>query len=79
MNIHSKLKLISAKDIMKKYDISYQTINYYTNFGLLDVVTKKGNVRVYDEADTRKRLERIAYLISEGYPLRLIRKKLSEV
>lgn len=71
-----KQKLISVKEIVKKYNISYQTVNHYTNFGLLDVITKNGNVRMYDETEVRKRLARISELIREGYSLRLIRKKL---
>ncbi|MBL7069663.1 MAG: MerR family transcriptional regulator [Candidatus Omnitrophica bacterium] len=68
--------LISAKAIIEKHKISYQTINHYTNFGLLDVVTKSGNVRMYDDAQVKERLAKIAELVSEGYSLRLIRKKL---
>jgi len=69
-------KLISAKDITAKYDISYQTVNHYTDFGLLPLVTRKGNVRFYDEHLVKYRLVRIIKLANEGYSLRLIRKKL---
>ena len=72
-----KRKLISAKEIIRKYQITYQTINHYTNFGLIHIVTKKGNVRLYDESQIRERLIKIARLVSEGYPLRLISKKLN--
>jgi len=72
-----KRKLISAKEIIKKYQITYQTINHYTNFGLIHVVTKRGNVRLYDEAQIRERLTKISRLVGEGYPLRLICKKLN--
>ncbi|MFH1414363.1 MAG: MerR family transcriptional regulator [Candidatus Omnitrophota bacterium] len=69
-------KLITAKEITEKFKITFQTINHYTNFGLLDVVTKHGNVRLYDEVEVEKRLAKIQQLIAEGYPLRLIRKQL---
>jgi DNA-binding transcriptional MerR regulator len=69
-------KLISAKDITVKYSISYQTVNHYTDFGLLPLVTRKGNVRFYDEPLVKSRLGRIVKLANEGYSLRLIRKKL---
>ena len=69
-------KLISAKDITSKYSITYQTVNHYTDFGLLPLVIKKGNVRYYDDAIVRYRLVRIMKLAREGYSLRLIRKKL---
>ncbi|MDD5730455.1 MAG: MerR family transcriptional regulator [Candidatus Omnitrophica bacterium] len=70
-------RLIAAKGIMDKYNLTYQTINHYTNFGLLPLAFKKGNVRFYDEAQTRQRLATITKLAREGYSLRLIRKKLS--
>lgn len=69
-------KMISAKDIVKTYDISYQTVNHYTDFGLLQVLAKKGNVRFYDRGVVEKRLKQISALVGEGYSLRLIRKRL---
>ena len=69
-------KMISAKDIINKYHISYQTINHYTDFGLLPVLVKEGNVRFYNREVVQKRLKKIKDLTGEGYSLRLIRKKL---
>lgn len=69
-------KLISAKEIMDRFHISYQTVNHYTDFGLLPLVLKKGNVRFYDKEQVKQRLTKITELASEGYSLRLIRKKL---
>jgi DNA-binding transcriptional MerR regulator len=69
-------RLVSAKDIIAKYHLTYQTINYYTDFGLLSMVCKKGNVRYYDGAQVRQRLTKITKLSREGYSLRLIRRKL---
>jgi DNA-binding transcriptional MerR regulator len=69
-------RLISAKDITGKYNISYQTVNHYTDFGLLHLLIKKGNIRFYDEFQVRSRLAKITRLAREGYSLRLIRKKL---
>jgi DNA-binding transcriptional MerR regulator len=68
--------MISAKDIVKIYDISYQTVNHYTDFGLLQVLAKKGNVRFFDKDVVAKRLKQISALVGEGYSLRLIRKRL---
>jgi DNA-binding transcriptional MerR regulator len=76
MKKNSLNKMISAKEIIKKYNISYQTVNHYTDFGLLPVLAKKGNVRVYDRSIVHKRLRTIKNLVEEGYSLRLIRKKL---
>jgi len=71
-------KPILAKDIVKRFNLSYHTVNYYTAIGLLPVLAKKGNSRLYDEEIIRERLSRILQMIAEGYPLRLIRKKIEE-
>lgn len=73
---YKPMRLISAKEITKKYNISYQTVNHYTDFGLLTLAFKKGNVRFYNDGQARKRLKKIAKLTQEGYSLRLVRKKL---
>ena len=70
------MKTMTAKDIIGKFNITFQTVNHYTNLGLLTVVTKKGNVRIYDEGEVKERLSKVAEMVSEGYSLRLIRKKL---
>ncbi len=72
----SQNKMISVKEIMSKYNISYQTINHYTDFSLLPVQTKIGNVRFYGRDLVEERMKKIRELIGEGYSLRLIRKKL---
>ena len=69
-------KMISTKEIMSKYNISYQTVNHYTDFGLLPVQTKIGNARFYDRDLVEKRMKKIRELMGDGYSLRLIRKKL---
>ena len=68
---------ISAQEIVKKFSIAYHTVNYYTTIGLLSVVSKKGNQRLYNEQEVRHRLAEISRLSNEGYPLNLIRKKLA--
>ena len=69
-------KMISAKEIVSIFHVSYQTVNHYTDFGLLPVVEKKGNVRFYDREVVASRLKETRHLMGEGYSLRLIRKKL---
>ncbi|MFH1752963.1 MAG: helix-turn-helix domain-containing protein [Candidatus Omnitrophota bacterium] len=66
----------SVKEIMTKFKLSYQTVNHYTDFGLLPVPQKKGNVRFYDRRLVHRRLKKIKEMLGEGYSLRLIRKKL---
>lgn len=74
-----KTKILSAKEIVKKFKIPYHTLNYYTAIGLLPVAGKNGNRREYEESQVKINLERIAKLTREGYPLNLIRKKLTGV
>jgi len=71
-------KLISAQKIIEKYHITYQTVNHYTNFGLLRIVLKKGNVRMYNQIEVKHRLAKITELMNKGYPLRLIKKQLGD-
>jgi len=66
------MKLISAVELVKKYGISYQTLNYYTNLGLLEMVERTGRTRFYSEEDVTDRLYRIKDLQNKGYTLRLI-------
>ena len=68
--------LISAQEIVRKFNIPYHTVNYYTAIGLLPTAGKNGNRRVYDDEMIRERLRKISQLAKEGYPLNLIRKKL---
>ena len=63
---------ISAADITKKFNISYQTINYYTNLGLLHACKRKWNKRLYREGEVRQRLVKINDLKNQGYPLKII-------
>ena len=68
--------LLSAKDISKKYKVAYPTINHYTDLGFLPIIKREGNKRLYSEKQVRHRLHLISKLANEGYPLRLIRKKI---
>lgn len=72
-------KTLNAKEISAKFDIPYHTVNYYTMIGLLPVLSKSGNRRVYDEQTVVTRIEKILGMIKEGYPLTLIRKKLDGI
>jgi DNA-binding transcriptional MerR regulator len=65
--------LISTQEIIKKHNLSYQTVNYYTNLGLLSVRKKIGNSRFYGAGEVRRRLEAITKFKNQGYSLKLIR------
>ena len=69
-------KIISAQEVVKKFNLPYHTLNYYTAMGLLSIVAKAGNKRIYEEKQVKERLGKISQLVKEGYPLNLIRKKL---
>ncbi len=64
-------KLISPTEISKIFNISYQTINYYTNLGLL-VVKKRNTFRLYDARQVSACLKKVAGLKNRGYSLKLI-------
>ena len=70
------MPLIPSKEIIEKLNISYQTLNFYTNLGLFQVEKWVGNKRFYDEGIVSFRMEQIKKLKEDGYPLRLIAKKL---
>jgi len=69
--------LISAKDAARRFGISYPTLNHYTNLGFFRIVVKKGNRRFYDAQELQQKLRVIARMKDDGYPLRLIRRKLA--
>ncbi len=65
--------LISPIEISKKFNISYQTINYYTNLGLLRVRKRDGNNRLYSTREVASSLSKVDKLKNQGYSLHLIR------
>ena len=71
--------MISIKEIVKKYGIPYSTVNYYTMIGLLTIVDRRKNIKLYDEIEVKKRLTKIIKLRNKGYPLDLIRKELNNI
>jgi DNA-binding transcriptional MerR regulator len=73
MTTHTEKETISPPEIIKKFAISYQTLNYYTNLGLLRALHKKGNKRFYDKKELSAALKKIQKLKNKGYTLRLIR------
>ncbi len=69
---------ISSKEVIKKFQITYPTLTHYTNIGLLRMVGRKGNKRLYDEEGVGKRIPKIRELVNRGYPLRLIADMLKD-
>jgi len=64
--------LISPTEISKIYGISYQTVNYYTNMGLLMVKKRNANSRLYNAHQVSACLKKVTKLKSQGYSLKLI-------
>ena len=58
--------LISPTQISKIHNISYQTINYYTNLGLLMVKKRNANNRLYDSRQVSACLKKVTNLKSHG-------------
>ncbi len=77
MSIKNGHSYITAKDISRRYKVAYPTINHYTNLGFLAIVKREGNKRLYNGPTVKRRLELISKMANEGYPLRLIRRKIS--
>ncbi len=76
--IHENHKdLVSAKDVSKRFGLPYPTLNHYTNLGFFKIVVKRGNRRFYQAYEVKTKLDIITRLKNDGYPLRLIRKKLA--
>jgi DNA-binding transcriptional MerR regulator len=70
--------VVTAKDISKKYKVGYPTVNYYTDIGLFPIVGREGNRRLYSDRQIKSRISIISKMVNDGYPLRLIRKKLTD-
>ncbi|MBL7131908.1 MAG: MerR family transcriptional regulator [Candidatus Omnitrophica bacterium] len=70
--------LISSKEIVAKFAISYPALTHYTNIGLLHVVARNGNKRLYSFQEVKIRIPKIRQLTNGGYPLRLIVKELNQ-
>ncbi|MFA5092337.1 MAG: MerR family transcriptional regulator [Candidatus Omnitrophota bacterium] len=64
--------LISPTEIGKIYNLSYQTVNYYTNLGILMVKKRNANNRLYDARQVGACLKKVTDLKSQGYSLKLI-------
>ena len=69
-------KFVTARQISKELDISYQLVNYYTNIGLFNVCANRGNRRLYNYKEIKEQLKKIRDLKRRGYSLRVIRNEL---
>lgn len=66
--------LISIEGVVKLFNISKATVNYYTNLGLFHIADKKGNKRLYDKEKTERTMKKIKSLRMQGYTLKLIQQ-----
>ena len=67
---------MTAKEIREKFQMPYSKINHYTDLGLFSIRAKSGNKRIYNRHEVEDRYRIISKLADEGYPLKLIRKKI---
>lgn len=65
-------RFASLREISKIFGVSYQTLNYYTNLGLIKPQKRQGNKRLYLMGGVTERLKKITKLKNEGYPLQVI-------
>ena len=70
-----KERFISLKEAAAQFNMSKATVNYYTNLGLLDVVRKVGNKRLYDKEEVTRRINMIREFLNKGYTLRVIKNE----
>lgn len=68
---------ITAREISEKLKIPYSKVNHYTDLGLFSIARKDGNQRIYNWREVQDRFQTISKLANEGYPLGLIRKKMT--
>jgi len=73
MNKH----LISSQELIKKFEMSYSSLTHYTNIGLLKVISRKGNKRLYDVDEVTIRIPKIWKMADKGYPLKVIAEELN--
>lgn len=66
---------ITVEEVAERFDISKATVNYYTNIGLIQVLQKKKNRRLYDAHDVEKRINKVREMLNMGYTLRLIQRE----
>jgi len=65
-------RFVSLREMSKIFNVSYQTLNYYTNLGLIKPHKRQGNKRLYLTEEVIERLQKITKLKNEGYPLQVI-------
>jgi len=68
------MRFTTPKDLSKKYNVTYPTINYYIKVGLLDVIERKGNTRYLNKQSSEDMMKRVVWLKQKGFPLSMINK-----
>lgn len=68
-------KYIPIGEVSRLFNISKATVNYYTNLGLINVVRKIGNKRLYSREDVNRRIHKIRELLNKGYTLKVIKNE----
>src|ERR1051325_11345751 len=75
----TKQCLLKISDMAQKADVLVSTIRYYTDIGLLKAaMTTEGGHRLYEEAPTLDRLNKIKKMVAKGMTLPEIQSHIEE-
>ena len=74
----NRTELVTIQEITRSTGVSFSALNYYVNLGMLPVMDRKGNKRLFAKTDTLQRLKQIQRMKREGYPLRIILRHIQE-
>ena len=68
-------ELIAIEEVAKVVGMSVASINYYSNLGILEPASRKGNKRLYDKAECVAKFQKIKDLRKKGFSLKLIQQQ----
>jgi len=79
MGRKSRQDLLKISEMAEKADVLVSTIRYYTDIGLLKAaMTTEGGHRLYDEAPTMERLNKIKQMVTRGLTLPEIKSRIED-
>src|SRR5262245_49023513 len=71
--------LLKISEMAEKADVLVSTIRYYTDIGLLKAaMTTEGGHRLYEEAPTMERLNKIKKMVAKGMTLPEIQSQIEQ-
>ena len=70
------MHLITAEKLAELTKLSKASIDHYVDMGLLNIVQKKGTIRLFERNPSLKRIEEIQGLLSQGLYLKQIKRQI---